>query len=48
MTYDLKHVEDGGDTASRRACIQELSAVLHRSINHMEGYRAQHVPRLQG
>lgn len=48
MTYDLKHVEEGGDTASRRARIKELSAVLHRSINHMEEYRAQHVARLQG
>lgn len=48
MTNDLKHVADGGDIASRRARIKELYTVLESSINHMEEYRAQHVPRLQG
>lgn len=48
MMYDLKYVEDGGDTASRRARIKELSVVLQSSINYMEEYRAQHVPRLKG
>lgn len=42
-----KHVEDGGETASRQARIKELSAVLQSSINHMEEYRAQHVPQLR-
>lgn len=47
IAYLNKHVEDGGDTASRRARIEELTSILQNSINHMEEYRAQHMPRMQ-